>query len=162
RRLFRRGFGSVLRGGKRAALVALSDRIFRFAGFGGEDFRGVGFGIVLRPIAQAVRVRIVVPRALVVRDAVDDLEADTRVLKADAGQLRVVARADPDRQAPAVDRLRSEIADPRAQKPDAVLVGIEAGERLGKRLADAVTAIGARHDFVIDRLGSRVEADGVV
>src|SRR5206468_4241026 len=121
-------------------------RVLLRSGFGGDDRGGLGFRIVLRPVAEAVRVRIVVPRALVARDAVDDLEADLGVFEPDTHELGVVARADPDREAPAVDRPGPEIADPRAQKADAVLVGVKAGERLGERLRDAVAAVGARHD----------------
>ena len=63
---------------------------------------------------------------------------------------------------PLVDRLRAKIADPHAQKPDPVLVGIEAGERLGERLADPIAAVWPRHDAVVDRLGARIKADRVV
>src|SRR5207302_418459 len=80
----------------------------------------------------------------------------------DAHELSIIARADPDRQPALVDRLFSEIADARAQDADAVLVGIEAGERLAKRLADPVAAVRPRHDTVIYRFGARIEADRVV
>src|SRR5687767_5883616 len=73
--LLRRGWGVVFVGGEGAALVALGDRVFCLAGFGGQDLGGVGLGIVLRSVAEAVGVRSVVPRALVVRDPIDDLEA---------------------------------------------------------------------------------------
>src|SRR5271166_5238607 len=102
-------------------------------------------------------VRIVVPGTPIVGDAIDDLVADFGMLEADAYQLGQIARADPDREPPLVDRLRAKIADPHAQKPDPVLVGIEAGERLGERLADPIATVWPRHDAVVDRLGARIK-----
>ncbi len=87
---------------------------------------------------------------------------DVGVFEPDANQLRVVARADPDRQPPAVDRLCPEIADAGAQKTDAVLVGVKAGERFRECFRDTVAAVGARHDPVIDRLAARIKADRVI
>src|SRR5580700_6905408 len=84
------------------------------------------------------------------------------MLEADADELSEVARADPDREAPAVDRPRAVIADAHAQKTDAVLVGIKAGERLAERFRNAVAAIRSHRHLVIDGLGARVEADRVV
>src|SRR5271156_4557230 len=86
-----------------------------------------------RFLAKPEGVRIVIPGALVVRDTVDDLVAHLRMFEADADELRDIARTDPDREAPAVDRMGSVIADANAEKPDAVLVGIKAGERLAER-----------------------------
>jgi small subunit ribosomal protein S2 len=65
----------------------------------------------------------------------------------DADELGIVARADPDREAPAVDRPGPEIADPGAQKADAVLVGVEAGERLAA--VDESPELGLWH-FIAD------------
>src|SRR5690348_1749214 len=130
--LIRRRFGVVFLGAERAALIALGDRVFWLIGLAGEDLGSVWLTVVLRLVAEPVSIRIVVPRALVAGDAVDDLEMDLGMLEADTHELGVVARADPDREAAAVDRLLAEIADTRAQKPDAVLVGIEAGERFGE------------------------------
>src|SRR5206468_1559870 len=45
---------------------------------------------------------------------------------------------------------------------DAVLVGIEAGERLGEGLADAVAAVRSRYHLVVDLPVARVEADRVI
>src|SRR5204863_5167687 len=101
------------------------DRVLRLIGLAGENGRGLRLAIVLRPVAEPIGVRVVVPRALVVRDAVDDLETDVRVFEPDADELGVVARADPDREPPAVDRLSPEIADPGAEKADPVLVGVQ-------------------------------------
>src|ERR1700742_2740517 len=80
----------------------------------------------------------------------------------DARELCVVARADPDREAAFVDRLLPEIADPRTEDTDTVLVGVEAGERLAEGLADAVAAVGARHHAMVDLLLTRVKADRMV
>src|ERR1700693_5150164 len=109
--LIARRRGIVLVGGEGAALIALGDRIFWLALLRGEDRCGVRLRIVLRPVAQAIGVLIVVPRALVARDAIDDLESDVRVFEPDADKLGVIAWGDPDRQAPAGDRLLPEIAN---------------------------------------------------
>src|SRR5204863_6395027 len=121
-----------------------------------------GLGIILRPVSEPRGVRIVVPGTPVVRDAIDDLVPDVGMLEPDAHELGIVARADPDRQPALVDRLLSEIPDPRAQHANSVLVGIEAGERLAEALADAIPAVGPRHDAVVDLLLARIEADRVV
>src|SRR5688572_22645339 len=76
-----------------AALVDVGRRCPRCA-FSLKYFRGVVFAPILRTIAQAARVGVVEPRAVVVRDAVDDLEAHVRVLDADRDELRHVAPAD--------------------------------------------------------------------
>src|SRR2546421_8758411 len=67
-----------------------------------QDLRGVDLAVVLRAIAEAMGVRVVVPGALVPGDAVDDLELDVRMVDADGDELRQVARAEPERQAPLV------------------------------------------------------------
>src|SRR6516162_1020906 len=84
------------------------------------------------------------------------------MFEADPHELGVVARADPDRQPALVDGLRSEIADAGAQKTDPVLVGIEAGKRLGERLADAIAAVRARHHAIVDLLVARIKTDRMV
>src|SRR3974377_502112 len=84
------------------------------------------------------------------------------MFEADAHELGVVARTDPNRQPALVDRLRSEIADAGAQKTDPVLVGIEAGKRLGEGLADAVAAVRARHNPVVDLLVARIKTNRMV
>jgi len=97
---------------------------------GSQQRFGIGLGIVFRLVAEAIRVRIIVPRALIIRDAIDDFIPNIGMFEADTHKLGQIARADPDRQPPFVDRPRAEIADPHAQKADLVLVGVEAGERL--------------------------------
>src|SRR5215469_3514323 len=156
------GLGSVFRGAKRAALVIFGDRIGGLAGFGREDCRGVGLGIVLRAITKSLGVRVIVPGTLVAGDAVDDFVADVRMLEPDADELGVVPGADPDRQPALVDRLLAEIADTRTQHPDPEFVGIEAGERFAKGLADAVAAVRPWHDPVIDLLRTGIKADSMV
>src|SRR5205807_6880799 len=94
--------------------------------------------------------------------AIDDLVADIGMLEPNPHELGIVARADPDRQPALVDRLLSEIPDTRAQHANSVLVGIEAGERLAEGLADAIAAVGPRHDAVVDLSLARIEADRVV
>src|SRR5262249_41562746 len=123
---------------------------------------GKGFRIVLRSVAEPLGVRIIIPGASVVGDAVDDLEADVGMLKADAHQLGIIAWADPNRKPALIDRLQPEIADAGAQKTDPVLVGIEARKRLGEGLADAVAAVRAWHHAMVDRLVARIKADRVV
>ena len=110
------------------------DPVSRLAGFSGKHLGGLRLGIVLRPIAEAMGVGIVVPRALVAGDAVDDLVADIGMLKANTDQLGQVARADPNREATAIDRLRCVIAYADAQESHPVLVGIKASERLTESL----------------------------
>ena len=43
-----------------------------------------------------------------------------------------------------------------------MLVGIEASERLAEGLADAIPAVGPRHDAVVDLVLARIEPDRVV
>src|SRR5579863_7817045 len=99
--LIARRRGVVFVGAEGAALIAFGDRVFRLSGFGGEDRRGMGLRIVLRPVAEAIGVLIVVPRALIARDAIDDREADVGVFEPDADELGGVARADTDRESAA-------------------------------------------------------------
>src|SRR5262249_41275659 len=149
-------------GAEGAALVMLGDGVRRLPSLGREHRVRVGLGIVLRAVAEALGVRVVVPRTLIARHAVNDLVADVGVLEPDANELRVVARADPNRQPAFVDGFRSEVADARAQDADPVLVGIKAGERLAKGLADTVAAVRPRHGAVVDLLRARVKADRVI
>ena len=101
----RRGFGTSSAVQKMppwcASAIALSLRLFLR-----QHLLAHGLRIVLRPVAQARGVGVVVPAALVARDAVDDLELDAGMVDADRDQLRDVARAEPDRQAPLVERAR--------------------------------------------------------
>src|SRR5205814_57158 len=112
--------------------------------------------------AQAIGVGVVVPRTLVARDAVDDLEFDAGLVDADRDELGDVARADPDRKAPFVDRLRIHVADANHVHLHAVLVGVETAKRLAEHLGDAVAAVGPRIDAVVDDLVAAVEADRMV
>jgi len=84
------------------------------------------------------------------------------MFEADAHELGVVARTDPDRQPAFIDRLRPEIADAGAQKADSVLVGIKARKRLGESLADSVAAVRARHHSMVDPQVARVKTDRVI
>src|SRR5258706_15074351 len=129
---------------------------------GGEYLGGVDLAVVLRLVAEAIGVGVVVPRALVPRDAVDDLELDARMVDADGDELRQVARAEPDRQAPLVDRPRADVADAHHEHLHAVLVGIEAAERFAEDLGDAVAAVGLDIDAMVDGLLAAVVADRVV
>src|SRR6516162_5435587 len=153
---------ALFRGAKRAALVIFGDWIGGLAGFGREDRYGIGLGIVLRAITQSLGVRVVVPGALVPGHAIDDFVADVGMLEPDANELSVIPRADPDRQPAFVDRLLAEIADTRAQHPDPEFLGIEAGERFAKGLADAIAAVRPWHDTVIDLLRTGIKADSMV
>ena len=85
-----------------------------------------------------------------------------RVLDADRDQLRHVARADPDREPPLVDRLGFTLPMRMHEHLHAVLVGVEAAERLAEDLGHAVAAVGLRIDAVVDGLVAPVEADRVV
>src|SRR5437762_4149149 len=64
-RLVRRRLCREFLGAERAALIALGDRVLRLPGLGGEDLGGIGLAVVLRFIAKAISVRIVVPGALI-------------------------------------------------------------------------------------------------
>src|SRR4029078_9172333 len=97
-----------------------------------EDLRRLTLGVVERSIPEPLRVRVVVERARVPRDAVDDLEAHVRVLDPDRDELREVARAHPDRETPLVLRERVHVADAHAEHAQTVLVGVEAPERLAE------------------------------
>src|SRR5262249_47801911 len=140
----------------------LGDRIGGGAGFGREDRCGGGVGIVLRAVNQTLGVRVVVPGALVPGHAIDDFVAGGRVFEPPGGEPGVVPRADPDRQSAFVDRLLAEIADTGAQNPDPEFVGIEAGERFAKGLADAIAAVWPWRDAVIDLLRTGIKADSMV
>src|SRR2546423_14498685 len=92
RRFFRGGrIGHFLGGAEHAALVGLGDGVGARL-FPRQYFLGVNLAIVLRLVAEAVGVRVVVPGALVSRDAVDELGLYLRVLGGAGGELRPVAR----------------------------------------------------------------------
>ena len=157
----RGGVRHRLSAAEHAALVQLGDHVGDRL-LVRQHFGGVGLGIVLRPVAEAVRVGVVVPGARVARDAVDDLELDAGAVDADRHQLREVARAEPDRQPALVDRLRVDVADAHHEHLHAVLVGVEAAQRLAEHLRHAVAAVGLRVGGVVDLLVAAVEAHRVV
>ena len=65
----------------------LGDRVGGLARFGGEHRLGIGLGIILRPVTEPRGVRIVVPGAPVIRDAIDDLVSDIGMLEPDPREL---------------------------------------------------------------------------
>src|SRR5262249_13816821 len=144
------------------SLAFCGDPVFRLAGFGGEDLGSLWLGIVFRLVAKAIGVGIVVPRALVTRDAIDDLVADIGMFEADTDELGQVARADPDREATAVDWVRAVIPNADAQKANPMLIGIKTGERLAERFRHAVAAVRSHLYLMLDRLRTRIEADRMV
>src|SRR6267154_3146113 len=95
-----------------------------------QHFPGRGLAVVLRTVAEPLGIRVVVPAAPVAGDAVDDLETDVGPVDRDADELREIARRNPDREPALVRRPRSEVADAHAHHFHAVLVGVEAAERL--------------------------------
>src|SRR5205085_12001308 len=116
---------------KDVALVHLGDLV------GGgllarEDFGGVFLAVVLRLVAEAKGVGVVVPRALVAGDAVDDLELHLRMVDADGNELRDVARAGPNREATFIERRGPDVADADHEHFHAVLVDVEAAERFAE------------------------------
>src|SRR5215813_5007952 len=144
-----------------AALKQIADRI-------GPDLCLLGLGmsaVILRlaggSIAELMGARIVPPGRRIVRRAVEDLEADIRMLQTDANQLYDILRRDPDRQPAHVERTRADIADSKAGHDHAVLVGIERAQGLAERLADAVAAVRPHRDVGGDLAFARIEADGV-
>ena len=80
------------------------------------------------------------------------------MLDADGHELREVARGEQDREAALVDRHRIHVADAHAEHLHAVLVGVQAGERLAEHLGHAVAAVGLRVDAVVDGLIAAIEA----
>ena len=152
---------AILGGDEGAALVLLDERV-RVVRVLREDARRVRLALVERPVAEPERVRVVVPSAVVVRDAVHDLELDLRMVDADRYQLRDVARADPDREAALVERLRIHVADPDRQHFEPVLVGVERAERFAERLGHAVAAVRPGLREMVDRLVAAVIPDRVV
>src|SRR5689334_5821632 len=159
--LWRRGIRHFLGRAEDAALVRLCDHIAAWL-LAREHLFGVDLAIVLRLVAEAIGVRVVIPGALVLGDAVHDLKPDLGMLDADRNELRDVARADPEREPPLVDRLGINVADPDHEDLHAVLVGVQAAERLAEYLRDAVAAVGLRIDAMVDRLVAAIEAHGVV
>src|SRR5258708_9896127 len=85
------------------ALVPITDRVVRQSGLGGE--RGIAkiLRAELRPVAVAVGRGIVPPGPFVVRDAIEYLVTDVRVLETDAHQLREVFGPPTDTQPAPVD-----------------------------------------------------------
>src|SRR6266852_5431722 len=122
-----------------SALIPFADRIGRQLEVGGQRRGAVILGAALRPVAEAKGRAVVPPPARIVRDAVENLVADVRVLEPDADELNEVLRLQPDRQPALVRRRVADVADAQAGDAQAVLEGIERGERLAERLAGAVT-----------------------
>src|SRR5262249_16900749 len=87
-----------------------------------ENFFGIRLAVVLRPVTETIRIGVVEPRARIVRNAVDDLEAQVRFLDADRDELSHVAPADPDGEAAPVDRRAIHVADAHAEHLHAVAV----------------------------------------
>src|SRR4051812_22386063 len=84
------------------------------------------------------------------------------MVDADRNELREVARAEPDREPALVDGPRADIADAHHEHFHAVLVGVEATERLAKNLGHAIAAVWLDVHAMIDGLATLVEADRVV
>src|SRR6266705_6444446 len=156
-----RGIATLFGQDEGPALVELGARV-RAGLLVPEDLLRVGLAVVLRAVAEALGVRVVVPAALVAGDSVHDLEADAGAIDRDRHELREIARRKPDREPPLVHRPRIDVADAHADHFHSVLVGVEAAERLAERLRNAVAAVRLRGGAVIDGLVAAVETDGVV
>src|SRR5450631_3544082 len=90
-----RGITTHLGEHEHSSLILLAQRI----GSGllvSQHLGSEGLAVVEGAIAQACGVRVVVPRALVARHAVNDLEADRGMLDAYRHELRKVSRRDPE------------------------------------------------------------------
>ena len=74
------------------------------------------------------------------------------MLEPDTDQLQEIPWAQPDRQAPPIQRAVTEIADPDMEHPQPVLVSVETPEGLAEGLADAVTAVWTHRHRMIDPL----------
>src|SRR5437667_4572636 len=86
-----RGIAALFGEDEGSALVELGARV-RAGLLVPEDLFGVGLAVVLRAVAEALGVRVVVPAALVSGDSVHDLEADAREIDRDRHELREIAR----------------------------------------------------------------------
>src|SRR5688572_18523233 len=84
------------------------------------------------------------------------------MVDSDRDELRKVARRKPDGQAPLVERLGVDVADPHEEHLHAVLVGIEASQRLAEDLGYAIASVGPRVDAMVDGLVAPVEAHRMV
>src|SRR5713226_4477760 len=80
------------------ALIPFADRIARQLKVGGERLGAVVLGAALRPVAEAKGRAVIPPPTRIVRDAVENLVVDVRVLEPDADELDEVLRLQPDRQ----------------------------------------------------------------
>src|SRR5205085_8458788 len=141
-----------------AALEEIADRVGLQLGLLGQRVLQIVLGAACRPVAVVVSPVVVPPGALVPGGAVEDLEAQVRVLEADADQLDEVFRLHPDRQPALVERLVAEVADPQAQYAQPVLVGVERAQRLAEGLADAIAGVWPHGDIDADVVVARVEA----
>src|SRR5258706_2544698 len=144
-----------------AALVRFDERV----GGGGllsENRLGPALAIVLGLVAETKGIRVVVPRVLVSRDFLDDLETVLRMVNADRHELREVARRNPDRKPALVHRIGIDIADPHAETLHPVLVRVEAADRFAEDLRHPIAAVGLRIHPVIDDLVAAVETRGMV
>src|SRR5512134_1866008 len=115
-----------------------------------QDFLGVGLAPILRPIAEAIGIGVVEPGASVIRNAIDDLEMQIRLLDADGDKLSHVAPADPDGESTPIDRRMIHVAYAHAKHLHAIAVGVQAGERLVEDLGYAIATIGLGIDPVVD------------
>src|SRR5262245_52040004 len=154
--------GAELHAAEAATLKKITDGIGLELGLLGHGVLAVILGVPRRAIAIVVGLVVVPPGALVAGGPVEDLEAQVRVLEANADELGKILSTEPDRQPALVDGRVAHIADPETQHAQAVLVGIERAQRLAEGLADAVARIRAHRDIDANAMVAGVEPDGVV
>src|SRR5216684_4446231 len=144
------------------ALIPFADRVARQLKVGGERLGAVVLGAALRPVAEAKGRAVVPPPARIVGDTVENLVVDVRVLEPDADELDEVLGLQPDRQPALVRRRVGDVADAQAADAQAVLEGVERGERLAERLAGAVTGVGPDRRLDPDPPLPGIEADRMI
>src|SRR5207344_1101715 len=117
---------------------------------------------ILRPIAQTMSIGVVEPGAGVIRNTIDDLEAQIRLFDADGDKLSHVAPADPDGESAPINRRMIHVAYAHAEHLHAIAVGVQTGERLVEDLGYAIATVGLGIGAVVDDLIAAIEADRMI
>src|ERR1700693_4162985 len=105
---------------------------------------------------------VVEPGTSVIRNTIDDLEAQIRLFDAEGDKLSHVAPADPDGESAPINRRMIHVAYAHAEYLHAIAVGIQTGERLVKDLGYAIATVGLGVDAVVNDLIAAIEANRVI
>src|SRR5262245_55106324 len=144
------------------ALVEVADRVGAALRLCGQGLLAKVLRLAGRAVAKGIGAAIVPPGALVERGPVENFIFELGMFKPDADQLHKVLRGEPNRQPALIERLLAQVADPEAEHPQAILVGVKGAQCLTERLAETIAGVGPHGDVGADALHARVEADGVV